>query len=251
MKDVTPLQSAASGETIPRPFASSFKRSLGGPKISIRMSDRRSNISGSISSVEVPSDIEDKRKDIGDYRIAHSLLKSIILPTDVQAFEEVGGAFRIQDSYDSLLWAAGEIRSLKERVKLLEFELTKAEARVLGEREVGKARAEVVRVEVVQAFRASKEFRNIKMDFASLSYLQRGINPKKKVWRIFSDLNLDLLESDEEEAEGAKDRKIQMEDIFSPVRDNVVEDAALVPPSAVIDLPDQAMVDESGAPDRA
>ena len=39
------------------------------------------------------------------------------------------------------------------------------------------------------------------MDFTSLSYLQGGIDLKEKVRRIFPDLNLDLLESDDEEAE--------------------------------------------------
>ena len=48
-----------------------------------------------ISLMDVASDIEDRRKGIDDYLLARSLLKSIILLTDVQNFEEVGGAFRI------------------------------------------------------------------------------------------------------------------------------------------------------------
>ncbi|EHA8588498.1 hypothetical protein COCNU_scaffold005503G000010 [Cocos nucifera] len=158
----------------------------------------------------------------------------------------------MDDAQLSRLKAEDETRSLRERVKLLESELTKVEARMLGEREAGKARAEAVRVEEVQAFRALKEFHNIKVDFASLSYLQGGIDLKEKIRRIFSDLNLDLLESDDEEAEGAEDRKIQVEDVFSPMRDDLIaEDAVLVPPPAVIALPDQAEVGESRAPDGA
>ncbi|KAG1359614.1 hypothetical protein COCNU_08G010600 [Cocos nucifera] len=214
VKAVTSIQSAAPMESIPRPSISSSKRSSNGSKISIRMFDCGSDVPKSVSPMEVFLDTEDKRKNAGDYRVIHSLLKSVILSTDVQIFEEVGGAFRIQDSYDSLLWlihhvdyfvevirevrrlskkveekavqanrrmddaqlsqlkAEDEIRFLKKRVKQLKFELAKAEARMLGEREVGKARAEGTRVEAVEAFCASKEFHNIKIDFASLSYLQ-------------------------------------------------------------------------------
>ncbi|EHA8590325.1 hypothetical protein COCNU_scaffold017058G000020 [Cocos nucifera] len=258
------------------------------------MSDRRSDVLGSISLVEVPLDTEDKRKGSGNYRVARSLLKSVILSVDIQTFEEAGVAFRIQDSFDSLLRLVyhvdhfievirevqclskeaeekaaqanrrandtqlsrlkveDEIRSLRERMKLLKFELTKAEARVLGERKARKARAEIARVEAVEAFHASKEFCNIKMDFASFSYLQGGIDLKKKVQRIFSDLNLDLLESDDEEVEEVEGRKIQMKDIFSPVHDDpATEDIASVPPPAVIILLDQAKVDESKALDGA
>ncbi|KAG1359140.1 hypothetical protein COCNU_08G005860 [Cocos nucifera] len=173
----------------------------------------RSDIPESVSPVEVSLDIEDKRKGLIDYRVVRSLLKSVILSTDVQTFEEVGGVFRIQNSYNSLLRlihhvdhfievirevrrlskkveekaahanrraddaqlsrlkVEDEIRSLRERVKQLESKLTKAEARVLGEREAGKARAEAARIEAVEAFHVSKEFHNIKADFASLSYL--------------------------------------------------------------------------------
>ncbi|KAG1331931.1 hypothetical protein COCNU_02G019000 [Cocos nucifera] len=206
------------------------------------MSNRGPDVPKSVSPMEVSLNIKDKRKGLGNYRVARSLLKLVILLTDVQTFEEVGGAFRIQDSYDSLLRLVhhvdhfveiirevrrlskkakekatyanrrmddaqlsrlkveDEIRSLKERVKQLEFELTKTEAWVLGEREAGKARAE--------AFHTLEEFCNIKMDFASLSYLQGGIDLKEKIRRIFSDLNLDLLESNDEEVEEAEGLEI-------------------------------------------
>ncbi|KAG1354151.1 hypothetical protein COCNU_07G002630 [Cocos nucifera] len=158
----------------------------------------------------------------------------------------------MDDAQLSRLKIEDETRSLRERVKLLESELTKAEARVLEERKVGKARAEAARIEAVEAFRTSKEFWNIKADFASLSYLQGGIDLKEKIRRIFLDLNLDLLESNDEEIEKAEGRKIQMEDVFSPACDDLTtEDAALVPPPAVIILPDQAKVGKSGALDRA
>ncbi|KAG1337921.1 hypothetical protein COCNU_04G002270 [Cocos nucifera] len=90
------------------------------------------------------------------------------------------------------------------------------------------------------------------MDFASLSYLQGGIDLKEKIRRIFPNLNLDLLESDDEETEGAEDREIQMEDVFSPMHDDLAtEDAVLVLSPTVIDLPDQVVIGESGAPDGA
>ncbi|KAG1327832.1 hypothetical protein COCNU_01G017660 [Cocos nucifera] len=111
---------------------------------------------------------------------------------------------------------------------------------------------EATRVEVVEAFRASKKFCNIKMDFASLSYLQGGIDLKEKVQRIFSDLNLDLLESDDEEAEEVEGWKIQMKDVFSPMRDDLaVEDAPSVPSQTIIILSDQMEVGEFRALDGA
>ncbi|KAG1347863.1 hypothetical protein COCNU_06G016920 [Cocos nucifera] len=293
-KAVMSIRSVVPTESVPRPSTSSSKRSFSGPKISIRMSDRRPDVSESIFSVEVPLDTKDKRKGIGDYRVTHSLLKSVILPTDIQTFEEVEGAFRIQDSYDSLLrlihhidyfvevirevrhlskeaeekavqanrrvddaqlsWlkVEDEIRSLRERMKQLKSELAKAKAQMLGERKAGKAWAKVARVEVVEAFRALKEFCNIKIDFASLSYLQEGIDLKEKVQRIFSDLDLNLLELDDEVAEEVEGQKIQRKDIFSPMHDDLTaKDVASVPPPAVITLSNQAKVSESRALDRA
>ncbi|KAG1363919.1 hypothetical protein COCNU_11G007460 [Cocos nucifera] len=284
-KAVMSIQSTAPAKSIPRPFASSSKRSLGGLKISIRMSDHRLDILESVSLMEVSLDIEDKRKDVGNYRIVRFLLKLIILPTDVLTFEEAGGVFRIQNSYDSLLRILirevrrlskeaeekatqtnrrtddaqlsrlkdeDETRSLRERMKQLESELAKTEARVPRERKVGRARAEGARIEAVEAFHTSKEFHNIKMDFASLSYLQGGIDLKEKVRRIFPNLNLDLLESDDEEAKKVESRKVQMKDVLSPARDDpTVEDVASVLPPVIITLLDQAEIDESRAPDKA
>ena len=68
---------------------------------------------------------------------------------------------------------------------------------MLREREAKKAWAKATRIEAVEAFRASEEFCNINADFASLSYLQGGIDLKEKVQRIFFDLTLDLLESND------------------------------------------------------
>ena len=102
-KAVGPIQSVAPLEPAPPTFRFLFKEKLGRAKDFHSMSDRGPDPSVDTSPMQVASDTKDKRKDIGDYRIAHSLLKSIIMPTDVQNFEEAGGAFRIQDSYDSLL----------------------------------------------------------------------------------------------------------------------------------------------------
>ena len=111
---------------------------------------------------------------------------------------------------------------------------------MLRERKAGKAQAKAVRIETVEAFRTLEEFCNIKMDFASLSYLQGGKDLKEKIRRIFPDPNLDLLELDDEEAEEAEGRKIQIEDVFSLARNVLtVEDATSVPPPVVITLPDQ------------
>ncbi|KAG1366566.1 hypothetical protein COCNU_13G003560 [Cocos nucifera] len=264
VKAMTSLRSAAPGESVPRSSASSSKRSSSGPKISIRMSNRGSDVSKSVSLVEVFLDTEDKRKGLGDYRVTHSLLKSIILPTDIQTFEEVirevrclskeaeekasHANRRVGDAQLSRLKAEDETRSLRKRVKQLESELTKVEARMLGEREAGKARAEAARIEAVEAFHISEKFCNIKADFTSLSYLQGGIDLKEKVRRIFPDLNLNLLELDDEKAEEAEGREIPMEDVFNPTRDDLTtEDAASVPLPTIIILPDQAEVGESGA----
>ncbi|KAG1346631.1 hypothetical protein COCNU_06G004600 [Cocos nucifera] len=264
MKAVKSIWSVALRESIPRPFASSSKRSSDGLKISIRMFGHGSDVSESVSLMKVFSNTEDKRKGIGDYRVARSLLKSLVHHVDhfaeiireirclsKEAEEKAAQANRrTDDAQLSRLKAEDEIRFLRKNVKQLESEPTKAEARVLGERKVGKAQAESAKVEAVEAFHASKEFYNIKMDFASLSYLQGGIDLKEKVRRIFPDLNLDLLESNDEEVEEVQDQKIQMKDVFNPAHDDlIVEDAASIPPPAVIILPDQAEVDKSRALD--
>ena len=55
--------------------------------------------------------------------------------------------------------------------------------------------------------------------------------------KLFLDQNLDLLESDDEEAEEAEGREVQMEDLFNPTReDHITEDAASALPLVVIVL---------------
>ncbi|EHA8587624.1 hypothetical protein COCNU_scaffold002855G000010 [Cocos nucifera] len=237
-KAVTSIWSTTPGESIPQPSASSSKRSLDlqGGRGAFRIQDSYDSLLQLVHHMDHFAEV---------IREVQRLSK--------EAKEKIAQAHRrMDDAQLSHLKAEEESRSLRERVKQLEFELTKAEARVLGEREIGKARAEAARVEAVKAFRASEEFCNIKMDFASLSYLQGRIDLKEKVQRIFSDLNLDLLESDNEEAEEVEDRKIQMKDVFSPTCDNLAaEDATSVPPLAIITLLDQAEVSESGALDGA
>ncbi|KAG1338608.1 hypothetical protein COCNU_04G009140 [Cocos nucifera] len=55
--------------------------------------------------VEVPPEAKAQysRSSLDDYKIARFLIRSILLPTDVQAMDNKGGAFRVHDSYDSLL----------------------------------------------------------------------------------------------------------------------------------------------------
>ena len=61
--------------------------------------------------VGVASDVEAQgsRKDIGNYRIVRTLLRSAIAPTDKEALDAEGGAFRVHDSYDSLLWISDDL----------------------------------------------------------------------------------------------------------------------------------------------
>ncbi|EHA8591340.1 hypothetical protein COCNU_scaffold044868G000010 [Cocos nucifera] len=248
VKAMMSVRSTAPVESVPRPSTSSSKRSSGGPKISIRMFGRGPDILGSVSLVEVSLDIEDKKKGTDDYRVARSLLKSIILPTDVQTFEEVVSAFPIQDSYDSLLRLVYYVDHFAEVIREVRRLSKKADEKAAQ----ANQRADNARVESIEAFRTLEEFSNIKADFASLSYLQGGIDLKEKIQRILLDLNLDLLESDDEEVEKVEDQKIQMEDVFSPARDDpTVEDATLVPPPAIITLPNQAKVSKSRAVDGA
>ncbi|KAG1334981.1 hypothetical protein COCNU_03G011000 [Cocos nucifera] len=189
-KVVTPIRSAAPRESVRRPSTSSFKRSSGGPKISIRMSDCGPNILESVSPVEVFLDTEDKRKGIGDYHLIHHVDHFIEVIREVRHLSKkieekaVQAHRRADDAQLSRLKIEEETRSLRKRVKQLESKLTKTEAQVLGEREAGKARAEAARIKAVEAFRALKEFHNIKMDFALLSYLQGGIDLKEKVQNV-------------------------------------------------------------------
>ena len=91
------------------------------------------------------------------------------------------------------------------------------------------------------------EFHDIKAEFFLTSYLHGG-EDLEKMKKLFSNLNLNLLESDDEEVEEAEGRRVQMEDLFSPTcEDHIAEDAASAPPPVVIILPDQAEVDKFGA----
>ena len=68
-----------------------------------------------------------------------------------------------------------ENRSLKDEIKQLEAELAKAwldaEARLLAEKEASKEQVEAAKVVAVEVFRSSTEFHDIKVEFASASYL--------------------------------------------------------------------------------
>ncbi|KAG1330275.1 hypothetical protein COCNU_02G002430 [Cocos nucifera] len=129
-------------------------------------------------SIEVVSNAEDKRKGIGDYHVARSLLKSIILWTDVQNFEEL---IHHVDHFAEVIRKGEE--DLKEKMK-----------------------------------------------------------------RLYPNLNLGLLESNDE-AKEVEDREVQMDDLFNPTHeDHIAEDVTSAPPPAVIVLPNQAEVDEFGAP---
>ncbi|KAG1369677.1 hypothetical protein COCNU_15G000430 [Cocos nucifera] len=168
-KAVMPIRFAAPVESVPRPSASFSKRSSDGLKIFIWMSDHGFDVSESVSSMKLIHHVDHFAELIREVRCLSKEAKE----------KAVQANRRTDDAQLSRLKVEDETRSL--RVKQLESKLAKAEARVLGEREAGKARAEAARVEAVKAFHTSKEFYNIKMDFASLSYLQGGIDLKEKV----------------------------------------------------------------------
>ena len=71
-------------------------------KMSLRSADVQV---GSSASMGASSGVEaqDTRMGINNFHVAHSLIKSILLPTDVEAFNAEGGAFRMHDAYDSIL----------------------------------------------------------------------------------------------------------------------------------------------------
>ena len=73
-------------------------------KSAISWSDRL-DVRSFLHPMEVLSDVEasNTRKAIDDYWIIQSLLRSAILPTNVEAFIAEGGAFWIHDLWDSLL----------------------------------------------------------------------------------------------------------------------------------------------------
>ncbi|KAG1362327.1 hypothetical protein COCNU_10G005460 [Cocos nucifera] len=209
-----PIQSVALVESVPQSSASSSRRSSGRSKISIRMFDCGPDVPKSASPIEVPSDTEDKRKGVDDYHLIHcvdhfaKVIREVRYLSKEAKEKAIQANRRVDDAQLFRLKVEDETRSHRERVKQLEFELAKVEARVLGEREAGKAWAEVAGVEAIEAFHPLKEFSNIKMDFASLSYLQGDIDLKENVRRIFFDLNLDLLKLNDEEVEKVEGRKV-------------------------------------------
>ena len=79
------------------------------------MSSHLANVQiGTSPPVEVPSDIgiPETQTSINNYRVARSLLQSILLPADIEAFSVEGGAFRVQDSYNFVLWISGNLSVL-------------------------------------------------------------------------------------------------------------------------------------------
>ncbi|EHA8588254.1 hypothetical protein COCNU_scaffold004555G000010 [Cocos nucifera] len=96
---------------------------------------------------------------------------------------------------------------------MLESELSKVwsdfEARPKVEKKKYEDELEAAKVTTVETFKSSIELRDIKVDFASLSYIQEGIDLKEKLKKILLDFNLELLESDnEEEADEGGDREV-------------------------------------------
>ena len=76
------------------------------------MSSRVADASTKVSpSVGIPLKVEaqDNRKGIDDYQVAQSLIRSILLPVDVKAMDNEGGAFWVHNLYDFLLQVSDEL----------------------------------------------------------------------------------------------------------------------------------------------
>ncbi|KAG1364442.1 hypothetical protein COCNU_11G012690 [Cocos nucifera] len=145
---------------------------------------------------------------------------------------------------------------LKKEVERLEFELSKyrsdVEVWLDAEKKKYEEKLEAAKAAIVEAFKSSIEFRDIKIEFSSVSYLQ-GVEDLKEKLKNFPNFNLGLLDSDGEEEVGkVDDKEIHMEDLFSSAHeDQMVEDGASAPPPNVIILFDHVEVGESRFPDRA
>ncbi|KAG1331695.1 hypothetical protein COCNU_02G016630 [Cocos nucifera] len=119
---------------------------------------------------------------------------------------------RANDAELSKLKAEEELKRERRR---LESKLSKVqsnfEAWLEAKKKKYEGELEASKVNAVEAFKSSIELRDIKADFASLSYIQVGIDLKEKLKKILPDFNLVLvlLESDnEEEADEGGDGKI-------------------------------------------
>ena len=108
---------------------------------------------------------------------------------------------------------------------------------------------EAAKVAAVEAFKSLTEFWDIKTEFGSITYLQGAKDLKEKLKKNFPYFNLDLLELDsKEEVDEGGDRKICMEDLFSPAhKDQMIEDGVLALPPTIIVLSDHVEVGESWA----
>ena len=142
---------------------------------------------------------------------------------------------------------------LEEGMKWLESELSKArgeiEARLSVEKKKHEGELEAVKIDLVQAFKSLTEFLEIKLEFASLSYIQGVEDFKEKVRNHFSDLNFGFLESDSEEEVHEVEDEVRVEDLFSLAREyRAVEERMPAPPPTVIILSNHAEADESLIP---
>ncbi|KAG1347406.1 hypothetical protein COCNU_06G012360 [Cocos nucifera] len=202
--------------------------------------------------MEVPpsAGARDNKSGLDDYWIARSLIQSILLPADVKTMDCKGGAFRLAhhlDHFSDMIrkaWciskeAEEKVYQANRRANDVELSKLKAEEELKKETkrfnsELPKARSdfkvwlniekkkfeeklEASKIATIKAFKSSKELRNIKLEFGSLSYLQGAKDLKVKLKRILLGFNLGLLKSDcEEEVAEGRDGEIRMEDLFSP-----------------------------------
>ena len=109
-------------------------------------------------------------------------------------------------------------KSLKKEVKWLESKLFKSranvEAQLSTEKKKYEEKLEATKVATIEAFCSSTAFRDIKVKFGSLSYMQGAEDFKEKVRNRFPDLNLSLLESNDEEVGEVGDDGLQVEDLL-------------------------------------
>ena len=99
---------------------------------------------------------------------------------------------------------------------------------------------------MVEAFKSSVEFCDVKVDFGVASYVQGIADLKENVKKMALDFDLSLLESDDEEEAGeGGDEDLQVEDLFSLKQEDWrVEEVVSVPLLAIIVLFDQAEVED-------
>ncbi|KAG1353995.1 hypothetical protein COCNU_07G001070 [Cocos nucifera] len=200
-----------------------------------------------LTPTEVPlkAEAQDSRSSLSDYRIARSLIRSILLPTNVQAMDDKGDAFQVHDSYDSLLWLAHHLDH---------FSNVMHEARCILKEAEEKTNHAIKRADDAELSKLkAKEELKKQVKWLESELLKGAKDVKERLRKRLPDFDLGLLESDDEEEVGeGREGEIHIEDLFNLAReDRMAEVAAPTPTPSVIVLSDLAEVGKSWAPDGA